>query len=274
MPLFSATRLKSFAVLSLAALLPSLPAMAEVVEYKVDYKDGETTLQAHVAKDDALEENRPGVLICHAWWGQGGYARHRARMLAEMGYVAVVLDMYGKGVYTDDAEQAGKLASHFYNNREQFRTRAKAGLEVLKAQPGVDPQRIAVIGYCFGGTTALELAYAGADVAGIVSFHGSLLPPIADSDDAKNIKTKVLICHGQADPFFSNEKLMGVIGPLQKANVPTTTILYSQAMHAFTDPTMDGSLEGAVYQARADRQSWAHMKIFFDEIFAQETDGE
>jgi dienelactone hydrolase len=219
------------------------------------------------------------VLICHAWWGQGEYARNRARMLAEMGYTAVVLDMYGKDVYTTDPQQAGEWAGAFYNDRDRFRARAAAGLEVLKAQPDVDAERLAAIGYCFGGTTVLELAFHGSDLAGVVSFHGSLLGPRSSegkggegepTTEAGNFGGKVLICHGQADPFYGNDKLLEVIDALQAAEVPTTTIIYSGAVHSFTDPTADGELEGAEYDRRADRESWEHMQVFFDELFAED----
>ncbi len=245
----------------------SLHAGAEVVTETVEYRDGDTQLEAYVATDTGIDGPRPGVLVCHAWWGQGEYAQRRARMLAEMGYTAVVLDMYGQGVFTDDPGQAQKLAGQFYQDRASFRQRAAAGLEVLRQQPDVDPNRLAAIGYCFGGTTALELAYHGEKLAGIVSFHGSLMDPRPESDDADAINGKVLICHGQADPFYSLDKLLGVIGALQSAEVPTTTVIYSGAVHSFTDPGATGEMEGAKYDRRADEQSWAHMQVFFDEIF-------
>ena len=251
----------------LTAVLPAATARAEVVTETLEYQDGETTLQAYVATDTATQGARPGVLVCHAWWGQGDYARKRARMLAEMGYTAVVLDMYGKDVYTQDPQQAKQLAGQFYNDREMFRRRATAGLEVLQDQPDVDPDRIAAIGYCFGGTTVLELAYSGADLAGVVSFHGSLMPPQQDSDDAANIAGEVLICHGQADPMMTLDKLATVIEALQTAEVPTTTAIYSGAVHAFTDPSSSGEMEGVQYQKRADEESWEHMKVFFERIF-------
>ena len=242
-------------------------AHAEVTTRTVDYQDGDTALQAYVASDDAVQGPRPGVLVCHAWWGQGDYAQRRARMLAEMGYTAVVLDMYGGATHTDDPAEAKKLAGPFYSDRAMFRRRATAGLELLQDQPDVDPDRIAAIGYCFGGTTVLELAYSGAELAGVVSFHGSLMPPQADSDDADNIAGEVLICHGQADPMMTLDKLATVIDALQTAEVPTTTAIYSGAVHAFTDPTTSGEMEGVAYQERADYASWEHMQSFLNRVF-------
>lgn len=270
-------------VLTAAAVLAASLALttntsAEVVGENIVYGHDGVTLQAYVATNTAVEGPRPGVLVCHAWWGQGEYARNRARMLAELGYTAVVLDMYGQDIYTSDPAEAGKLAGTFYQDRELFRARAAAGLKVLKNQPDVDPEKLAAIGYCFGGTNVLELAYSGAELAGVVSFHGSLLPPQpldaegeeATGTEAQHIKAKVLIAHGQADPFYATDKLLEVINALQDAEVDTTTHIYSGAVHAFTDPTATGDLPGAKYDRAADLRSWEHMKIFFDEIFADD----
>lgn len=257
-----------------AFVVTPAPAPAQIVTGSLAYDHEGVTLSAYIAQPENVAEladqKIPGVLIAHAWWGQGAYARHRADQLAELGYLAVVLDMYGQGVYTDDPNEAGQLAGAFYQDRDLFRARAAAGLEMLQQQPHVDPDRIAAIGYCFGGTTVLELAYSGAELAGIVSFHGSLLGPREGSDDASNINAKVLIAHGQADPFYSNEDLLGVINALQSAEQDVQTIFYSGAVHAFTDPGATGELEGAKYDRQADQRSWEHMKVFFDEIFAGE----
>lgn len=260
--------------LAAALMATTAPTRAQIVTGSLAYDHEGVTLSAYIAQpeNDAelADQKIPGVLIAHAWWGQGAYARHRADQLAELGYLAVVLDMYGQGVYTDDPNEAGQLAGAFYQDRDLFRARAAAGLEMLQQQPNVDPDRIAAIGYCFGGTTVLELAYSGADLAGIVSFHGSLLAPREGSDDASNINAKVLIAHGQADPFYSNEDLLGVINALQSAEQDVQTVFYSGAVHAFTDPGATGELPGAKYDRRADQRSWEHMKLFFEEIFAGE----
>lgn len=260
--------------LAAALMATTAPTRAQIVTGSLAYDHEGVTLSAYIAQPENVAEladqKIPGVLIAHAWWGQGAYARHRADQLAELGYLAVVLDMYGQGVYTDDPNEAGQLAGAFYQDRDLFRARAAAGLEMLQQQPNVDPDRIAAIGYCFGGTTVLELAYSGADLAGIVSFHGSLLAPREGSDDASNINAKVLVAHGQADPFYSNEDLLGVINALQSAEQDVQTLFYSGAVHAFTDPGATGELPGAKYDRRADQRSWEHMKLFFEEIFAGE----
>lgn len=249
---------------------------AEIFTGSLAYDHQGVTLSAYIARPEEVAGPTPGILIAHAWWGQGEYARHRARQLAELGYIAVVLDMYGQGVYTDSPEEAGRLAGAFYQDRDLFRARANAGLDMLKQQPDVDLGRLAAIGYCFGGTTVLELAYSGADLAGVVSFHGSLMPPRprkaegeaeSPGTEADDINAKVLIAHGQADPLYSNEDLLGVIDALQAAKQDVTTVLYSGAVHAFTDPGATGDIPGVEYDRSADVRSWEHMKLFFDEIF-------
>src|SRR5262249_7260168 len=149
--------------------------------------------------DDAASGKRPGVLVAHEWTGHNPYVRKRAEQLAGLGYVAFALDMYGKGVHAKDAQEAAKMAAVYKDDRKLMRARAAAGLDVLRKQRQVDPQRIAAMGYCFGGTTVLELARGGAELAGVVSFHGGLATPTPA--DAKSIKGKVLVLHGADDPF-------------------------------------------------------------------------
>ena len=159
-----------------------------------------------VHPDDAgAPGKRPGVVVVHEWMGHNDYARRRANMLAELGYVAFALDMYGKGVKAKNAQEAAQMAGRFKSDRKLMRERAAAGLEVLKKQPTVDTNRLAAMGYCFGGQVALELARSGADLKGIVTFHGALDTPTPQ--DAKNIKGKVLACHGEADPFVPDDQV-------------------------------------------------------------------
>ena len=260
--------------LALTALLLTLglaaAARAEVVTEAVPYEHDGQQLEGFLAYDDAVADGdkRPGVLIIHAWWGLGENAKERARMLAELGYVAFALDMYGQGKLTDDPKQASQWAGTFYSDRDLFRAVATAGLDVLKGQPRVDADRLAAIGYCFGGAGVMELAYGGADVKGVVSFHGGLLP--VREEDADAADAKVLICHGQADSFYPLDKLIPAIDTLQEAEVDVTTIIYSGAVHAFTDDTTGVELDGVAYDADADRRSWAHMKLFFDELFGDD----
>ncbi len=259
----------TFAVAALLALLVAAPLSAEVVTKAVPYEHDGVQLEGYLAYDDAAAdgETRPGVLVIHAWWGLGENAKMRAEMLAGLGYVAFALDMYGKGKLTDQPSQASQWAGTFYSDRDRFRALANAGLDVLKEQPNVDPDRLAAIGYCFGGAGVMELAYAegGADLKGVVSFHGGLLP--VRDEDAAAVACKVLICHGQADAFYPLDKLIPAVETLQAAEVDVTTVIYSGAVHAFTDESAGADLDGVKYDADADRRSWEHMKLFFDELF-------
>ncbi len=275
--MFRSTRHPLFLIKALLLTL-SLPAVgrAAVVTETVAYTHEGAALTAYLASDnDADAGDRPAVLVCHAWWGAGDYARRRARELAELGYVAMVLDMYEDFDRTDDPAVAQGKAGPFYQDRNLFRTRARAGLDLLLDQPGVDAERVAAIGYCFGGTTALELAYSGAPLAGVVSFHGSLLDPrpaaaaegVADLD---RLTAKLLICHGQADPLYPTAKLVGLLDTFQTAGVDVTTTMYAGAVHAFTDPGADDvGIDGVGYDSTADRRSWVQMVDFLGEVLSK-----
>jgi len=187
-------------------------------------------------------------------------------MLAQLGYVAFCADIYGKGVRPKDPQEAGPLAGKYKSDRQLLRARVNAGLEALRQQPLVDPKRIAAIGYCFGGTTVLELARSGADIAGVVSFHGGLDSPTPA--DGKNIKCKILVCHGADDPFEKPADLAAFQSELRDAKVDWQLIEYGGAVHAFTQPMAgNDNSKGAAYNEKADKRSWEAMKQFFAEIF-------
>ena len=219
-----------------------------------------------MAYDDAFKGKRPGVLVAHQWMGLGEYEESRARMLAGMGYVAFALDIYGKGVRPKSRDEAGKMSGMYKNNRPLWRNRARAAVITLRKQPKVDVSRLAIIGYCFGGGTALELARSGADVDGFVSFHGSLDTPTPA--DAKNIKGKVLVLHGADDPYAPLKQVLALMDEMKAANVNYEVDLYGDTVHSFTerDAGNDNST-GAAYNAQADARSWTRMKSFFSEIF-------
>ena len=200
----------------------------------VEYKQGDTTLEGFVAYDDAIQGKRPGVLVVHQWMGLTDYEKHRAEMLAQLGYVAFCADIYGKGIRPQNTPEAGAQAGKYKSDRQLLRARVNAGLDALRQQPLVDPKRIAAIGYCFGGTTVLELARSGADIAGVVSFHGGLDAP--DPDDGKNIKCKVLVCHGADDPFSSPQDIAALENEMRKGGVDWQLIKYGGAVHSFTQP--------------------------------------
>lgn len=246
--------------------LAALPASAAVVEQVVTYELDGVTLEGLLVHDDAVEGPRPGVLVVHQWMGLTDNERMRARMLAEMGYVAFAADLYGKGVRPANAQEAGQEAGKFYADRAMFRARVRAGLDRLLEVPGVDAARSAAIGYCFGGTAVLELARSGAPVAGVVSFHGGLDSPTPE--DAAAIAARVLVCHGAVDPYVPMDEVKGFVDEMEHASVDYQLVMYAGAVHAFTQKGAgDDPSKGAAYDAQADARSWEHMKLFFGEIF-------
>lgn len=232
----------------------------------IEYKQGDAVLEGYLAYDDSLKGPRPGVLVVHQWKGLGSYEKKRAEMLAHLGYVAFAADIYGKGIRPKDNEEAAVQAGKYKRDRQLLRARVNAGLEVLRQQKMTDPKRIAVIGYCFGGTAVIELARSGADIAGVVSFHGGLDSP--NPEDGKNIRCKVLALHGADDPFESPKDLAAFEDEMRNAHVDWQLIKYGGAVHSFTDWNAghDNS-KGAAYNEKADKRSWEHMKLFFAEIF-------
>ena len=238
----------------------------EVKMESVDYEDQGTKLTGYLAYDDSFGEPRPGVLIVHEWWGVNDYVKRRAREIAGLGYVAFALDMYGKDKVTKDPQKAREYATVFKGDRKLMRRRAKAGLDVLTAQPLADKSRIAVIGYCFGGTTALELARFGADLKGTVCFHGSLDTP--EKNDAKNIKGKVLVMLGSDDPNILSKEIEDFKTEMRSAHVDWQMNFYGNAVHSFTNPDAGSdNSKGAAYNALADRRSFDELKRFLREIF-------
>jgi len=241
-------------------------ADAAVKTRAVTYQQGGVQLKGYVAWDDGSQAARPGVLVLPEWWGVTNYPKRRARELAQLGYVAMVADLYGEGKHTADPKQAGRWAHQLHSDRKLMRQRAAAGLAELVKQPHVDKQKLAAIGYCFGGGAAVELAYTGADLKGIVSFHGH--PQPAGPGDAQRVKAKMLILHGGADPTMSPQQLEAFFKSIDKAGVDWQLIVYSGAKHAFTNPGVDRyHLSAAKYNAEADHRSWKAMKQFFAEIF-------
>ncbi len=252
-------------LLALVATACAVSAQAKLVTKTVEYKQGDTTLAGYIAYDDSFSGKRPGVLIVHQWMGLTDYEENRAVMLANLGYVAFCADIYGKGIRPQNYKDAGAEATKYKTNRALLRLRVNAGLDELKQNELVDTRRVAAIGYCFGGTTVLELARSGADLNGVVSFHGGLDSPAPA--DGKNIKCKVLVCHGADDPFEKPADLAAFETEMRSANVDWRLIKYGGAVHSFTQPMADGSLPGAKYNERADKRSWQDMKSFFAEIF-------
>lgn len=244
----------------------SAPALAAIQMQPVEYKDGETVLQGYFAYDDAVQGKRPGILIVHEWKGVGDYTKKRAEQLASLGYAAFAADMYGKGIYAKDHEEAGKLAGAFREDRELTRRRAKAALDALRSRPEVDPEKVAAIGYCFGGMTVLEMARAGFDLKGVVSFHGTLTTPSPAKPE--EVKAKILVHHGAEDPYVKPADVAAFIGEMNAAGADWQLTEHGGAVHSFT-VTEAGSDKsaGAAYNPAADRRSWKSMINFFEEIF-------
>lgn len=248
-------------------LLASISSMAAVVETSVDYEHEGTTLEGFHAYDDSFEGVRPGILIVHQWTGLTDYEKGRARQLAEMGYNVFAADIYGKAI-RPGPPAAGEYAGRYKNNRGLYRDRLKAGLDVLLNDERTDAAKVAAIGYCFGGTGVLELARSGADIAGVVSFHGGLDAAEGMAAEAGTLKAKILVCHGAADPHVSAEEVGAFHAEMKEAEADWLMVSYGNAVHAFTQPGAgDDPSKGAAYNPTADRRSWQHMKDFFAEIF-------
>jgi dienelactone hydrolase len=261
------TRLPTVALASLLACATA--SRAEVQTKEVEYKQGDTRLVGLLAWDDSVakaDAKLPGVVVFPEWWGLTDHPKDRAKQLAKLGYVALAADLYGNGMTTADPKEAGNLAGALKKDPAALRARAQAALDALKSQPNVDPGKLAAIGFCFGGTTALELAMSGADLQGVVSFHGGLdFPNLADT---KNIKAKVLICNGAADTFVPRDQITAFTDALEAAKVDWVFVNYNSAVHAFTNPKADSfGIKGIAYNEKADKRSWQAMVDFFNEIF-------
>lgn len=251
-----------FAALLTSALLA--PAFGKMITKDVEYPSGLTVCEGFLAYDDTFKGKRPVVLVVHDWNGIDAYEKRRCEMLASLGYVAFAVDIYGKGVRPSGAER-GVQAGKYKGDRELFRERLIAGLTEAKKLFNADATKVAAIGYCFGGTGVLELARSGADVKGVVSFHGGLDTPTPLN--ANNIKGKVLICHGNIDPMVPPAQVEAFRKEMEDAAVDYQFIGYAGAVHAFTEPSVGNDPStGAAYNANADRRSWDHMKLFLKEV--------
>jgi dienelactone hydrolase len=248
---------------ALALSLATLPALAG---QPLTYVDGATKLAGYVARPAAIKGKVPGVVVIHQWMGLTDHERKVSDDLAKLGYVALAADIYGEGVHPATTAEAGKLAGSFKGDRALYRRRIAAALETLKAQKGVDGSRLAVIGFCFGGTGALEAAHGGLPVKGVVSFHGGLDVPAGYV--AAPITTKVLVCHGADDPFVPAKDVAAFQDEMRQAKADYVFVAYAGAVHAFTQKEAgNDNSKGAAYNAAAHRRSWQHMKDFFQEIF-------
>jgi len=254
---------KLFSILLVAA--STFAVRAAIHTETLVYIQDHTMLEGYLAYDDSISGKRPGVLVVHQWLGLTDYEKHRAEQLAALGYVVFCADIYGKGVRPKDTTAAGAESTKYKSDRQLLRARVNAGLEVLEKNPLVDTKRVAAIGYCFGGTTVIELARSGANIAGVVSFHGGLDSPTPA--DGKNIRCKVLVLAGADDPFQKPEDLAAFESEMRDAKVDWEITFYGGAVHSFTQPDPGFVNAGAKYNEKADQRSWQAMKNFFAEIF-------
>jgi len=246
--------------------LTATAARAEVQTRTVEYRQGETILEGYLAVDTSTPAKKPGILVVHEWTGINPYTRKRVEQLAALGFVAFAADVYGKGIRPASREEAAATAGRYKADRPLLRARVQAALAELRRQPGVDPAKVAAIGYCFGGTAVLELARSGANLLGVVSFHGGLDTP--NPGDAKQIKSKVLVLHGADDPNVPDAQVRAFEEEMRTAKVDWQLVKYSGAVHRFTNPDAgNDNSKGAAYNAAADRRSWTAMRAFFDELF-------
>ena len=231
----------------------------------LQYRDGKTNLKGFVALDNQSDHKRPGILVMPEAFGLGVQAKNRALRLASLGYTAVAGDPYGDGLEVSDLQEAIKHAGALREDNNKFRKRIRAGLDALSALPETDTDRMAVIGYCMGGTCSLEMARDGAPVRGVVSFHGAL--ETAGPAKAGKVAAKILVCHGADDPFVPVEQVNAFEAEMTAAGANWQVISYGNTVHSFTNPEADGSIEGICYNQQADERSWQAMRAFFAEIF-------
>lgn len=254
--------------LVLLLLLCVVGAKAGVVGKSVEYSADGVTLKGYIAYNDSQKGKRPGILVVHEWWGQNEYARKRADMLAELGYVALAVDMYGDGKQAGHPEDAGKFATEVMTNMPAMKARFMAAMSLLKKHSLVNSKQMGAIGYCFGGGVVLTMAREGVDLKGVVSFHGSLatVTPAAKG----KVKAKILVCHGADDPFVTAEEVNEFKDEMKAARADLKFIAYEGAIHSFTNPgaTALGEEFGLpiAYNEKADKDSWNDMQKFFKSI--------
>jgi len=241
----------------------------EIINYTVDGK----TFKGFVAYDPTIKEKRPGILVAHAWQGQDNFAKEKAKELAGLGYVGFAADVYGDGVSVDSNEKAEELMAPLFKDRASLRKRIVAAYEALRKLPYVDPKRIGAIGFCFGGLTVIELLRSGADLHGVVSFHGLLGFDMGKmkakaEPNAKKLNGPILILHGHDDPLVSTAHIQGIQKELTDAGVDWQMHIYGHTSHAFTNPQANDKNLGLIYNQKAAKRSWQSMINFFQETLA------
>lgn len=234
----------------------------------VTYATDSTTMKGYIAYNENLTDKRPGILVIHEWWGHNDYVRQRADMLAELGYVALAVDMYGDGKQAAHPDDAGKFAGMVMQNMEEATARFNAAVELLKSNPNVDTESIAAIGYCFGGSVALSMANAGSDLDAVAAFHSGVALPVMPS---VKLKAKVLVCNGADDPFTSPESIETYKKQMDSINADYKYVAYPGAVHAFTSKDADALGKKfnlpLAYNKEADEKSWQELQILLNNTF-------
>lgn len=261
-----------FGLIAVIGLIGSSVAMAEIKTKEVTYEGDGIEMSGFLAWDDEIEGERPAVLVVHEWWGQNAYPRKRATMLAELGYTALAVDMYGEGRKAGHPDDAGAFMNEVVSNLPGARARFNAGLEVLKSEATVDPANIAAIGYCFGGGVVLHMARYGADLKAVASFHGSLGLGVAPEGEGSAVSARVVAYHGEEDVLVPQDQVDALTAELEAAGANFQIIGLPGALHGFSNPeaTTNGEKFGLPlrYNELADEASWAHMQLVFNKVFS------
>ena len=236
-----------------------------IQERFIEYEHDGALLEGFLAYDDAQAGSRPAVMIAHAWAGRGEFECDKARALAKLGYAGFAADVYGKDVLGKDREENANRMQVFLDDRAKLQSRLTAALAVMKAQPEADANQVAAMGFCFGGLCVLDLARSGADLKGVVSFHGLLGAP--DGMTGADIKAKVLVLHGHDDPMAQVDAVVALEKELTAAGADWQIHVYGNTLHAFTNPAANDPDFGTVYDATAERRSWQALRNFLGELF-------
>ncbi len=259
---------KLFAVIALLSFVTL--ANAEVKTEEIEYSHNGTKLTGYLAYDDSKSGKRPGVIVVHEWWGHNDHARNRAKMLAQAGYTALALDMYGSGKLANHPKKAGEFMNAAFSNWPDSQARYNTALEILKGHKTVDATRIGSIGFCFGGAVSIKMAKGGADLKGIVGFHSAL--PMEPAITKNSMKAAVLIINGSEDGFLKPEMVAAFSEDMFKANVDFTYMNLKGVKHSYTNPQADEfskkfNIPALEYNKKADKQAWAAMLKFFERVF-------
>ncbi|NAS13753.1 dienelactone hydrolase family protein [Poritiphilus flavus] len=244
------------------------PLAVKVTGSEVSYATDSTNLKGYIAYDENNTEKRPGILIVHEWWGHNDYVRERADMLADLGYTALAVDMYGDGKQADHPDDAGKFAMSVFSNLPEATARFNAAMELLKQHESVDGDKIAAIGYCFGGSVALTMANSGSDLDAVAAFHSGVALPVMPT---KDLKARVLVCNGADDPFVSAESVEAFKSAMDSIGASYEYISYPGVKHSFTSKAADANAAKfelpLAYDEEADQKSWASLQQLLSEVF-------